>query len=231
MLLKLENVKKDYDLGKTKVHALRGISFSIREGEFVVIAGPSGSGKTTLLNLMGLLDFPTSGKVYFEGNDVSGISESEATNIRKTRIGFIFQTFNLIPVLTSFENIELSLILKGQKEKDREKRIKEILKETGIDDIASHKPDELSGGQRQRVAIARALVSGPDVVFADEPTANLDSRTGMQIIRLMEKLNKAEGVTFIFSTHDDRLFKIAGRRLELRDGKVTKDVAKNGSKK
>jgi putative ABC transport system ATP-binding protein len=231
MLLKLENVKKDYDLGKTKVHALRGISFSIREGEFVVIAGPSGSGKTTLLNLMGLLDFPTSGKVYFEDNDVSSISESEATNIRKTRIGFIFQTFNLIPVLTSFENIELSLILKGQKEKEREKRIKKILKETGIDDIASHKPDELSGGQRQRVAIARALVSGPDVVFADEPTANLDSRTGMQIIRLMEKLNRSERVTFVFSTHDDRLFKIAGRRLELRDGRIVKDVVKNGSKK
>jgi len=231
MLIQMENVKKDYALGKTTVHAVRGVTFSLREGEFAVIAGPSGSGKSTLLNLMGLLDVPTSGKISFEGKDVSSISESEATNIRKTRIGFIFQTFNLIPVLTAFENIELPLILKGKKEEDREERTKRILKETGISDIASHKPDELSGGQRQRVAIARALVSGPDVVFADEPTANLDSETGMQIIKIMQKLNKTEGVTFVFSTHDTRLFKIARRRLELRDGRIVKDVVQNGNKK
>lgn len=231
MLIQMENVKKDYALGKTIVHAIRGVTFSLREGEFAVIAGPSGSGKSTLLNLMGLLDLPTSGKIDFEGKDVSSISESEATNIRKTRIGFIFQTFNLIPVLTAFENIELPLILKGRTEEDREERTKRILKETGISDIAAHRPDELSGGQRQRVAIARALVSGPDIVFADEPTANLDSETGMQIIKIMQKLNKIEGVTFVFSTHDPRLFKIAGRKIELRDGKVVKDVVQNGNKK
>jgi putative ABC transport system ATP-binding protein len=231
MLIQMEDVKKDYALGKTTVHAIRGITFSLEEGEFAVIAGPSGSGKTTLLNLMGLLDVPTSGKINFEGKDVSGLSEREATNIRKTRIGFIFQTFNLIPVLTAFENIELPLILKGKKEKDREKHTNRILKETGISDISSHKPDELSGGQRQRVAIARALVSGPDIVFADEPTANLDSETGMQIIKIMQKLNKTEGVTFVFSTHDPRLFKIAGRRLELRDGRIVKDVIQNRNKK
>jgi putative ABC transport system ATP-binding protein len=231
MLIQMENVKKDYALGKTIVHAIRGVSFSLEEGEFAVIAGPSGSGKSTLLNLMGLLDLPTSGKIDFEGKDVSGLSESEATNIRRTRIGFIFQTFNLIPVLTAFENIELPLILKGREEEDREERTKRILKETGISDIAAHKPDELSGGQRQRVAIARALVSGPDIVFADEPTANLDSETGMQIIKIMQKLNKTEGVTFVFSTHDPRLFKIAGRKIELRDGKVVKDVVQNSDKK
>ncbi len=231
MLIQMENVKKDYALGKTTVHAVRGVSFTLEEGEFAVIAGPSGSGKTTLLNLMGLLDLPTSGKIDFEGKDVSSLSESEATNIRRTRIGFIFQTFNLIPVLTAFENIELPLILKGREEEDREERTKRILKETGISDIASHKPDELSGGQRQRVAIARALVSGPDIVFADEPTANLDSETGMQIIKIMQTLNKMEGVTFVFSTHDPRLFKIAGRKIELRDGKVVKDVVQNRDKK
>jgi putative ABC transport system ATP-binding protein len=231
MLIQMENVKKDYALGKTTVRAIRGVTFSLHEGEFAVIAGPSGSGKTTLLNLMGLLDVPTSGKIDFEGKDVSSLSENEATNIRRTRIGFIFQTFNLIPVLTAFENIELPLILKGKTEEDREERTKRILKETGISDIASHKPDELSGGQRQRVAIARALVSGPDIVFADEPTANLDSETGMQIIKIMQKLNKTEGVTFVFSTHDPRLFKIAGRRLELRDGRIAKDVVQNRSKK
>jgi putative ABC transport system ATP-binding protein len=231
MLIQMENVKKDYALGKTIVHAIRGVSFSLEEGEFAVIAGPSGSGKSTLLNLMGLLDLPTSGKIDFEGKAVSGLSESEATNIRRTRIGFIFQTFNLIPVLTAFENIELPLILKGKEEEDREERTKRILKETGISDISAHKPDQLSGGQRQRVAIARALVSGPDIVFADEPTANLDSETGMQIIKIMQTLNKMEGVTFVFSTHDPRLFEIADRKIELRDGKVVKDVVQNGNKK
>ena len=197
MLIQMENVKKDYALGKTIVHAIRGVTFSLEEGEFAVIAGPSGSGKSTLLNLMGLLDLPTSGKIDFEGKDVSSLSEGEATGIRRTRIGFIFQTFNLIPVLTAFENIELPLILKGKAEEDREERTKRILKETGISDIAAHRPDELSGGQRQRVAIARALVSGPDIVFADEPTANLDSETGLQIIKIMQTLNKSEGVTFV----------------------------------
>ncbi len=224
MLIKLEGVKKDYPLGKTTVHALKNISLSIEEGEFSVIAGPSGSGKTTLLNLMGLLDHPTEGKILFEENDVSNISDSEATHIRKTRIGFIFQTFNLIPVLTALENVELPLILKGVRSKERRKAALKIMEEAGISDIAKHRPDELSGGQRQRVAIARALVGNPDVVFADEPTANLDSETGEQIIRLMEELNRIEEVTFVFSTHDVRIISLAKRKVGLRDGEITSDV-------
>ena len=224
MLIELEGVKKDYPLGKTTVHALKNISLSIEEGEFSVIAGPSGSGKTTLLNLMGLLDHPTEGKILFEGNDVSKISDSDATRLRKTRIGFIFQTFNLIPVLTALENVELPLILKGVHSRERRKTALKIMEEAGISDIAKHRPDELSGGQRQRVAIARALVGNPDVVFADEPTANLDSETGEQIIRLMEELNRIEEVTFVFSTHDVRIISLAKRKVGLRDGEIVSDV-------
>jgi putative ABC transport system ATP-binding protein len=224
MLIELHGVKKDYPLGKTTVHAIRGISLSIEEGEFSVIAGPSGSGKTTLLNLMGLLDYPTEGKILFEGTDVSGIRDSEATRIRKTRIGFIFQSFNLIPVLTALENVELPLILKGISSKERRKKAIKIMEEANIMDIAEHKPDELSGGQRQRVAIARALVGDPDIVFADEPTANLDSETGLQIIRLMEEMNRIEEVTFVFSTHDRRIISLAKRKVELRDGKIVNNV-------
>ncbi|MCK4322738.1 ABC transporter ATP-binding protein [candidate division WOR-3 bacterium] len=224
MLIKLEGVKKDYPLGKTTVHALKNISLSIEEGEFSVIAGPSGSGKTTLLNLMGLLDHPTEGKILFEGTDVSKISDSDATRLRKTRIGFIFQTFNLIPVLTALENVELPLILKGVHSRERRKTALKIMEEAGISDIAKHRPDELSGGQRQRVAIARALVGNPDVVFADEPTANLDSETGEQIIRLMEELNRIEEVTFVFSTHDVRIISLAKRKVGLRDGEIVSDV-------
>jgi putative ABC transport system ATP-binding protein len=224
MLIELEGVKKDYPLGKTTVHALKNISLSIEEGEFSVIAGPSGSGKTTLLNLMGLLDHPTEGKILFEGNDVSKISDSDATRLRKTRIGFIFQTFNLIPVLTALENVELPLILKGVHSRERRKTALKIMEEAGISDIVEHRPDELSGGQRQRVAIARALVGNPDVVFADEPTANLDSETGEQIIRLMEKLNQIEEVTFVFSTHDVRIISLAKRKVGLRDGEIVSDV-------
>jgi len=224
MLIELQGVKKDYPLGKTTVHAIRGVSLSIAEGEFSVIAGPSGSGKTTLLNLMGLLDYPTEGKILFEGTDVSGIRDSEATRIRKTRIGFIFQTFNLIPVLTALENVELPLILKGISSKERRKKAIKIMEEANIMDIAEHKPDELSGGQRQRVAIARALVGDPDIVFADEPTANLDSETGLQIIRLMEEMNQVEEVTFVFSTHDRRIISLAKRKVELRDGKILNNV-------
>lgn len=224
MLIELLGVKKDYPLGKTTVHAIRGVSLSIEEGEFSVIAGPSGSGKTTLLNLMGLLDYPTEGKILFEGTDVSGIRDSEATRIRKTRIGFIFQSFNLIPVLTALENVELPLILKGISSKERRKKAIKIMEEANIMDIAEHKPDELSGGQRQRVAIARALVGDPDIVFADEPTANLDSETGLQIIRLMEEMNRIEEVTFVFSTHDRRIISLAKRKVELRDGKIVNNV-------
>lgn len=231
MLIQLKEVKRDYTLGKTIVKAIRCVSLDIEEGDFVVIAGPSGSGKTTLLNLMGLLDHPTDGKLFFEDRDVSEISDGEATLIRRKRIGFIFQTFNLLPVLTGVENVELPLILKGIGSKERREIALKMMEEIGIRDVARHKPDELSGGERQRVAIARALVGDPDVVFADEPTANLDSETGMQIIQLMGKMHRMQGVTFVFSTHDLRIISMAKRKVELRDGAITSDVIQDSPAK
>lgn len=223
MLIEFDNVKKVYHLGKTKVYALNGIFLKISEKEFTVIAGPSGSGKTTLLNIMGLLDKPTHGKVFFEKRDVNLLSDFESTNIRRHRIGFIFQTFNLIPVLTAFENVEIPLILRRIKIRKRKEMVEEIMKFTGLQDVMMHRPDELSGGERQRVAIARALVGKPDIVFADEPTANLDSETGFQIIGLMKKMNQTQGITFVFSTHDERIVKMADRKIELIDGKIAYD--------
>ncbi|HDI83367.1 MAG TPA: ABC transporter ATP-binding protein [candidate division WOR-3 bacterium] len=229
MLIELKGVKKDYPLGRTVVHAIRGVDLEISEGDFTVIAGPSGSGKTTLLNLMGLLDHPTEGKLFFEGRDVSRISDRDATFIRRSRIGFIFQTFNLIPVLTAIENVELPLLLKRMKGKERRKRAEEALAAVGLGDKLYHKPDELSGGERQRVAIARAIAGMPDIILADEPTANLDSETGLSIIKLMKEMNREQGVTFVFSTHDARIIEIARRKIELLDGKVVSDVVQNSN--
>ena len=229
MLIELKGVKKDYPLGRTVVHAIRGVNLEISEGDFTVIAGPSGSGKTTLLNLMGLLDHPTEGKLFFEGRDVSRISDRDATFIRRSRIGFIFQTFNLIPVLTAIENVELPLLLKRMKGKERRKRAEEALAAVGLGDKLYHKPDELSGGERQRVAIARAIAGMPDIILADEPTANLDSETGLSIIKLMKEMNREQGVTFVFSTHDARIIEIARRKIELLDGKVVSDVVQNSN--
>ncbi|HHD82838.1 ABC transporter ATP-binding protein [candidate division WOR-3 bacterium] len=222
-LIELRNVKKVYPLGKTEVMALKGVDFTIKEGEFVAVVGPSGSGKTTLLNIMGLLDHPTEGNMFFEERDVTNIKDTLATKIRRKRIGFIFQTFNLIPVLNASENVEIPLIMKRLSRKERREKIERIMDEVGLSDVINHKPDELSGGERQRVAIARALVSHPDIVFADEPTANLDTETGFQIIALMQKLNKIEGVTLVFSTHDERIVKMAKRKIILTDGKITYD--------
>ncbi len=229
MLIELKGVKKDYPLGRTVVHAIRGVDLEISEGDFTVIAGPSGSGKTTLLNLMGLLDHPTEGKLFFEGRDVSRISDRDATFIRRSRIGFIFQTFNLIPVLTAIENVELPLLLKRMKGKEKKKRAEEALAAVGLGDKLYHKPDELSGGERQRVAIARAIAGMPDIILADEPTANLDSETGLSIIKLMKEMNREQGVTFVFSTHDARIIEIARRKIELLDGKVVRDVVQNSN--
>ncbi|RKZ21378.1 lipoprotein-releasing system ATP-binding protein LolD [bacterium] len=229
MLIELKGVKKDYPLGRTVVHAIRGVDLEISEGDFTVIAGPSGSGKTTLLNLMGLLDHPTEGKLFFEGRDVSRISDRDATFIRRSRIGFIFQTFNLIPVLTAIENVELPLLLKRMKGKERRKRAEEALAAVGLGDKLYHKPDELSGGERQRVAIARAIAGMPDIILADEPTANLDSETGLSIIKLMKEMNREQGVTFVFSTHDARIIEVARRKIELLDGKVGSDVVQNSN--
>jgi len=229
MLIELKGVKKDYPLGRTVVHAIRGVDLEISEGDFTVIAGPSGSGKTTLLNLMGLLDHPTEGELFFEGREVSRISDRDATFIRRNRIGFIFQTFNLIPVLTAIENVELPLLLKRMKGKERIKRAGEALAAVGLGDKLYHKPDELSGGERQRVAIARAIAGMPDIILADEPTANLDSETGLSIIKLMKEMNREQGVTFVFSTHDARIIEIARRKIELLDGKVVSDVVQNSN--
>jgi len=229
MLIELKAVKKDYPLGRTVVHAIRGVDLEISEGDFTVIAGPSGSGKTTLLNLMGLLDHPTEGELFFEGREVSRISDRDATFIRRNRIGFIFQTFNLIPVLTAIENVELPLLLRKIKGKERRKKAEEALIVVGLGDKLYHKPDELSGGERQRVAIARAIAGMPDIILADEPTANLDSETGFSIIKLMKEMNREKGVTFVFSTHDARIIEIARRKIELLDGKVVRDVVQNSN--
>ncbi len=216
-----KDVKKDYHLGKTIVHALKGIDIDIDEGEFVCIAGPSGSGKTTLLNLIGCVDTSTGGTVEISGNITNNLSEKQLTNLRLHKIGFIFQTFNLIKVLNVYENVQFPLLLmKHISKKERDERIKYFLDEVGLYDRMKHKPNELSGGQRQRVAIARALVTKPDIILADEPTANLDSVTGENIIELMKKINEVDKTTFIFSTHDYEIMKVVSKVYRLRDGLI-----------
>jgi putative ABC transport system ATP-binding protein len=222
MLLHVNNLVKDYKLGKTVVNALRKISFTVEEGEFLAIVGPSGSGKTTLLNILGCLDTPTSGKVFIQDKDISSLSDNRATQLRLEKIGFIFQTFNLIPVLNVYENIEYPLILERIKPAERKKCIISIVERVGLADHIKHKPDELSGGQRQRVAIARALVTNPGIVFADEPTANLDGQTGDVILNLMLEMNNELKTTFIFSTHDSMVMEHAKRKIFLRDGQIEK---------
>lgn len=221
-IVKAVGVKKIYKLGKTLVPALKGVDLTIKQGEFTCIVGPSGSGKTTLLNIIGCLDVPTEGNVtLFEKFDVSKLNDKEATKLRRDKIGFIFQTFNLIPVLNVYENIEFPLIIQGISSKERKKRIESLIEEVGLNDFIKHKPEELSGGQRQRIAVARALVTNPDLVLADEPTANLDRENGLNILRIMKELNEHHGVTFIFSTHDQRVIDTAKRIIYLEDGKVT----------
>ncbi len=220
-MVKTTEVGKVYYLGKTTVKALENIDLEIRSGEFIAIAGPSGSGKTTLLNLIGCLDKPTNGKIEIGGQDVSHLSADHLADIRNKKIGFIFQTFNLIPVLTAYENVEFPLILgRNMSSKERKQKIMEVLEEVGLQKQAGHRPEELSGGQRQRVAIARALVKDPDIILADEPTANLDSTTGDNIVKLMLRLNREKGRTFIFSTHDQMILQYAGRVVKLHDGRM-----------
>jgi putative ABC transport system ATP-binding protein len=218
-IVELKNVKKTYMLGKTEVQALRGLSFTIERGDFAAIAGPSGSGKTTILNMVGCIDTPTEGDVYVEGEDVAVLPDKELTRFRLNKIGFIFQSFNLIPVLNVFENIEFPLLLKRDiGRKDRQELIMHFIEEVGLEERVRNKPAELSGGQRQRVAIARALVTRPVIVLADEPTANLDSETGHKIVDLMKEINRNEKTTFIFSTHDRHIMEHAGRVINIRDG-------------
>jgi putative ABC transport system ATP-binding protein len=224
MNVQLKELKKDYDLGKTTVRALRGVSLSINKGEFVTIAGPSGSGKSTLLNLIGCLDYPTAGEVWIGGRLVSSLSEARLNKIRLHTIGFIFQAFNLIPVLNVYENIELPLLIRRDISRaEREKRVGFLMEAVGLKGQKNQKPAELSGGQRQRVAVARALVSRPQIVLADEPTANLDSKTGIEIIELMHHINRTRATSFIFSTHDPKIMQRADKVYYLQDGSLAKE--------
>ncbi len=221
-IVELKNVVKEYPLGKLKVRALHGIDLAIRRGEFTTIAGPSGSGKTTALNLIGCVDVPTSGEVTVDGQSTGKLDDKGLTELRLRKLGFIFQSFNLVAVLTLFQNVEFPLLLQGGTTPgERKKRVDAILDRVGLTAHAKHRPSELSGGQRQRVAIARALVTRPAIVLADEPTANLDSATGQNIIELMRELNRQEQTTFIFSTHDHRVMERADRIIRLEDGRIT----------
>jgi len=215
------DVAKVYQLGKTEVHALRHVDLVVERGEFLSIAGPSGSGKTTLLNLIGCVDTPTRGRVVVDGQDTSVLSERALTDLRLHRIGFIFQTFNLVPVLTVFQNVEFPLLLQGGLGRaERQQRVMGLLEGVGLDTHARHRPSELSGGQRQRVAVARALVGRPRLVLADEPTANLDSQTGAAVVDLMRDMNKRDGTTFVFSTHDPKVMSHAHAVVRIADGQI-----------
>ncbi|MHA2224085.1 MAG: ABC transporter ATP-binding protein [Candidatus Hodarchaeales archaeon] len=220
--IKMEDVKKTFKLGAMDVIALDGISLDIPSGEFHVILGPSGSGKTTFLNMVGALDVPTEGEVYFEGVPLSSLTKKQLASLRSYRIGFIFQTFNLVPVLTALANVSLPLVFQKYPREERKKKSTDILKRVGLGDRLNHTPDELSGGQQQRVAIARALVGEPGLVLADEPTGNLDLKTGFAIVELLREICHETGVTVINSTHDLKLIDLADRISWLRDGKITR---------
>lgn len=220
-IVELNNVVKEYPLGKITVQAVRGVSLSINKGEFTAIAGPSGSGKTTVLNMIGCMDVPTRGTVSIDGTETSQLNDFELTNLRLQRIGFIFQSFNLINVLDVRQNVEFPLLLQGKMSaKERAARVSEMVEKVGLTNHQTQRPNELSGGQRQRVAIARALVTNPAIVLADEPTANLDSTTGNQIIELMRNINERDHTTFIFSTHDHRVMDRASRLVNIADGSL-----------
>ena len=220
-IVSIREVVKEYNLGKVIVPALRGVSLEVGKGEFICIAGPSGSGKTTLLNLIGCVDTATRGVVEVAGRDTGTLKERELTRLRLDTIGFIFQSFNLVAVLNVFQNVEFPLLLQNKlSAKDRKDKVMGLLQQVGLDTHARHRPGELSGGQRQRVAVARALVTDPQIVLADEPTANLDSVTGNAIIDLMKELNQKKGTTFIFSTHDHKVMSHANAVVRLADGKI-----------
>jgi len=220
-----ENVTRVFKNGKVETQALRGVSFAIANGEFTALVGPSGSGKTTLLQLMGCLDQPTSGRVLINGQDVSTLGRNQRADIRRGTIGFVFQFFALIPTLTAYENIEMPLLLNGMGPTERRQRVQELLESVDLAERGGHRPDQLSGGEQQRVSVARALASKPSFVLADEPTANLDTANGEQVMEIMTRLNRETGVTFVFATHDPRVIKYARRVITLRDGVVVEDKA------
>lgn len=225
-IIQLENVKKIYTLGEAEVHALRGVTFAIEKGDFASIVGPSGSGKSTILNLIGCIDQPTAGSVIINGTRSQGLKDKDLTTLRHQTLGFIFQSFNLIPVLNVYENIEFPLLLgkNSMGKKETKEWIQYLVEAVGLADHMHHKSNELSGGQRQRVAIARALATKPEIVLADEPTANLDSKTGQSILELMKKMNADLNTTFIFSTHDTTIMDIADHVVRLLDGLVVEDT-------
>jgi putative ABC transport system ATP-binding protein len=222
-IVELAGVTKVYRQGRVDVHALRGLDLEVEAGEFTAICGPSGSGKTTTLNLIGALDAPSGGRVCLEGRDLSRMSRKQLSELRRDRIGFVFQAYNLIPVLTAFENAEIVLAVQGVPAAERRQRVMALLREVGLEGLEDRRPSELSGGQQQRVAIARAIASSPAVVLADEPTANVDSETADRLLGIMEKLNTEHGVTFLFSTHDPRVMDRARRLVRMVDGSVAGD--------
>ncbi len=225
-IIRVDSASKIYRQGQVSFTALDEVSLDIEKGEFIALAGPSGSGKTTLLNLIGGLDLADRGDVYFDSRSLLEMSAAERADLRLHRIGFVFQAYNLIPVLTAAENIDYILMLQNVDKAERKKRVAEILAEVGLTDKAGNRPDELSGGQQQRVAVARAIVSHPEVLLADEPTANLDSRTGRKLLELMKEMNRKTRVTFVFATHDSMVMDFADRLVSLKDGKIADDQRK-----
>lgn len=223
-LMELNKVKKSYQQGKIEVPALRGIDLTVEQGEFTIIFGPSGCGKTTLLNMLGCLDTPTEGEICLNGRKISDLSKKDLAMTRRYNIGFIFQNYNLIPVLTAYENVEFALrLIEDSSEKQIKEKVLKMLEEVGLKGLETRRPNELSGGEQQRVAIARALVKEPKIVLADEPTANLDSKTGIEVIKIMVKMNQELGTTSIFSTHDPQIMKYAKRLINLKDGMISTD--------
>ena len=221
---KVENVTRIFKIGKVETQALCGVDLTIERGEFTALVGPSGSGKTTLLQLIGCLDQPTSGRVWIDGKDVSRLNRNQRADMRRGTIGFIFQFFALIPTLTAYENIEMPLLLVGQNPTQRRERVKQLLEAVDLTERAHHRPDQLSGGQQQRVAIARALATNPALILADEPTANLDTPNGKQVMEIMTRLNQETGTTFVFATHDPRVIQYARRVVTLRDGVIVQNA-------
>lgn len=222
-IIRTENLEKTYEDNGVPVKAVRGVSMTIEPGEFTVIAGPSGSGKTTLLNLIGALDVPTAGTVMLENAVLAELSRDQLSDLRLRKIGFVFQAYNLIPVLSAIENVEFTMVLSGVSEKDRTERAMKVLNELGIGELANKRPNEMSGGQQQRVAVARAIVNDPALVLADEPTANLDSKTGEELLDLMENMNREKQITFVFSSHDPQVIERAHRLITLKDGQIVED--------
>lgn len=222
-VIEAQGIKKTYNEGAVPVHAVNGVDLTIEKGDFAAIVGPSGSGKTTLLNILGGLDYPTAGEVYIDGQTITSMKGNKLIDFRLRNIGFIFQSYNLIPVLTARENVGFVMLLQNRTKKEREARVNELLKNVGLEDRQKHRPSKLSGGQQQRVAVARALASKPRFILADEPTANLDSKSTANLLDIMARLNREEKMTFLFSTHDQRVIDRARRVVTLEDGKIVSD--------